>query len=179
MTPAGDTGLKESERRPTGKLAAFFCLVVGWIALDQFTKSLCAGAEPGAILAGPFAGLIDIRLVHNTGGAWGIFSGNTMALGLFSIVVCVVLAGYYLFNAKRLPALQTVAFALIVAGGIGNAIDRFAQGYVTDFIEFSFIDFPVFNVADIGVTCGFALLIISMLFQFRTEGSTSGEGGDE
>ena len=59
---------------------------------------------------------------------------------------------------------------MVVAGGIGNAVDRFANGFVTDFIEFSFIDFPVFNIADIGVTCGFALLIIGII--------VSGRGGE-
>ena len=56
-----------------------------------------------------------------------------------------------------------------MAGGIGNAIDRFAQSYVVDFIEFSFIDFPVFNVADIGVTCGFVLLFIGLILAFKNE----------
>ena len=55
-----------------------------------------------------------------------------------------------------------------MAGGIGNAIDRFAQGFVIDFIEFSFMDFPVFNVADIGVTCGFVILIIGFILSTRS-----------
>lgn len=58
---------------------------------------------------------------------------------------------------------------MIVAGGIGNVIDRFVQGYVTDFIEFSFFDFPVFNVADIGVTCGFVLLFVGLAISWHEE----------
>ena len=110
---------------------------------------------------------VDIRLVHNTGGAWGIFSDSTFALGVFSLIVCAVLAGSCLATLKASSFAQVVSFALIVAGGIGNAIDRFVQGFVTDFIEFSFIDFPVFNVADIGVTCGFALLVIALILEWR------------
>ena len=53
------------------------------------------------------------------------------------------------------------------AGGIGNALDRFTLGYVVDFVDFTFIDFPVFNVADIGVTCGFVVFIASMLYAWR------------
>ena len=56
------------------------------------------------------------------------------------------------------------------SGGLGNAIDRFSQLYVVDFIDFTFIDFPVFNVADIGVTCGFVLLVIGYLLATRKEG---------
>jgi len=116
-------------------------------------------------------GLVDIRLVHNTGGAWGIFSDSTFGLGIFSLIVCLAIAVFFFVTVKQTSRLQTIAFALIVAGGIGNAIDRFMQGYVIDFIEFSFFDFPVFNVADIGVTCGFALLIISMFVMMRADGS--------
>ena len=163
------------EKYPVARAVAFAVIAAIWIAIDQATKSLFAGQEPGGIIAGPFAGLIDIRLVHNTGGAWGIFSDSTWALGVFSIVVCAVIALFFFVTARSSNAVQTVSLALIVAGGLGNAIDRFAQGFVTDFIEFSFIDFPVFNVADIGVTCGFALLVITMLFTVHAEGEHGGD----
>ena len=161
----------ESKGAAAVKIAAFCVIVIAWIALDQYTKSLFAGMEPAGIIAGPFAGLIDIRLVHNTGGAWGIFSDNTFALGVFSVVVCAVIAVFFLVTARSTTAVQTVSFALIVAGGIGNAVDRFTAGFVTDFIEFSFMDFPVFNVADIGVTCGFALLIVGLALDWRSQGA--------
>ena len=76
---------------------------------------------------------------------------------------------YFFWQRNEVNACQTVGIALIVAGGIGNAIDRFMQGYVVDFIEFSFIDFPVFNVADIGVTCGFVLLFIGLFLSLKNE----------
>ena len=154
---------------PVSKVIAFAAITVVWVVIDQVTKSLFKDGVPGDIIAGPFAGVIDIRLVHNTGGAWGIFSGNTFALGIFSVVVCLAIAVFFFATARNANILQTVSFALIVAGGIGNAIDRFAQGFVTDFIEFSFMDFPVFNVADMGVTCGFALLIIGIAIEWRTQ----------
>lgn len=168
----------DSDSRRSGsatRRVVFAVIVVAWVAIDQATKSLFRGEMPGGVLAGPFAGLIDIRLVHNTGGAWGIFSGNTFALGVFSLVVCAVIAAYFLATVKNSTMVQTIAFALIVAGGIGNAIDRFAQGFVTDFIEFSFIDFPVFNVADIGVTCGFALLVIGIALTWNDPGKQGEE----
>lgn len=165
---------QSTAKETVAKTAAFFCIVLLWLLLDQLSKSHFAGMQPGGILAGPFAGIFDIRLVHNTGGAWGIFADSTFGLGVFSIVVCVVLLVFFLVTVKESNGLQVVAFALIVAGGIGNAIDRFAQGYVVDFIEFSFFDFPVFNVADIGVTCGFALLVIGVLLSMRA-GRDEGE----
>lgn len=144
-------------------------IIVVWVALDQLTKSLVAGQALDVMFAGPFLGLVDFRLVHNTGGAWGIFSGNTAALGVFSLVVCALLLGYYVWQRREVNMLQTIGIGLIVAGGIGNVIDRFAQGYVVDFIEFSFFDFPVFNVADIGVTCGFVLLFLGLIVAWRNE----------
>lgn len=163
---------KHTDGGKVPKLVTFFSVVAVWTLLDQLTKSQFSGMQPGGILAGPFAGVFDIRLVHNTGGAWGIFSDSTFALGVFSLAVCLAITAFFIVTIKDTSALQCVSFALIVAGGIGNAIDRFMQGYVTDFIEFSFIDFPVFNVADIGVTCGFALLVLAVIFTMR-------EGGDK
>ncbi|HAM15030.1 MAG TPA: signal peptidase II [Eggerthellaceae bacterium] len=155
----------------TAKIILYAAIVVAWTALDQYAKSLFAGMKPdGSVLAGPFAGLVDIRLVHNTGAAWGMFADNTIALGVFSIVVCVAIAAAFFATVRSSSVLQTVSLALITAGGVGNAIDRFSQGYVVDFIEFSFFDFPVFNIADIGVTCGFALLVISLITTWNKEG---------
>ncbi|MBQ1450448.1 MAG: signal peptidase II [Eggerthellaceae bacterium] len=165
----------QSTSYPKKKAGVFAAVAVVWVVLDQLTKSLFAGQQPGGILFGPFAGLFDIRLVHNTGGAWGIFSDSTYGLGIFSLIVCLVIAISFFVTIKQCNWMQTVSLALIVAGGIGNAIDRFAQGFVTDFIEFSFIDFPVFNVADIGVTCGFALLLIGMFFSFKNDSEEEAE----
>ena len=153
----------------TAFTVVFFCIVFAWTVLDQVTKGLFAGMEPDGVLAGPFAGVFDIRLVHNTGGAWGIFSGKPVGLGIFSLVVCAALTVYFFWQRNEVNALQTVGIGLIVAGGIGNAIDRFALSYVTDFIEFCFIEFPVFNIADIGVTCGFVLLFLGLVLAWRNE----------
>ena len=142
----------------------FLCLFIAWVVIDQTVKAQFADAVMGRVLAGPFAGLFDFRLVHNTGGAWGIFSGSTVVLGVFAVIVCVIAGGYALIKAKELNWLEVIGFALVVAGGIGNAIDRFTLGYVVDFINLDFMSFPVFNIADIGVTCGFVLIIAGLVF---------------
>ena len=69
---------------------------------------------------------------------------------------------------KKLQSLRIILI-FISAGAAGNLIDRFFLGYVRDFIYFSLIDFPVFNVADIYVTCAVALLIILILFYYKEE----------
>lgn len=149
-----------------------FCVVaLVWLVFDQITKAYFQGAyELGQTSAGDF-GLFRFRLVHNTGMAWGMFGDSTFALGVLSCVVCIaILAAFFLwprFAGHRLIWLETLGLSLVFAGGLGNAIDRFAQGYVVDFIDFTFMDFPVFNIADIGVTCGFVLIVLGFLIADR------------
>ncbi len=142
-------------------------LVVVWILIDQATKASVKSFQPNELIAGPFLGIFDITLVHNTGAAWGLFGGNAMFLGIFSILVCV-LAVIYLALAKPPASIGTVTgLSLVVAGGIGNAIDRFTNQYVVDFIRPVFIDFPVFNFADIGVTVGIVVFVVSIIVESR------------
>lgn len=144
--------------------------VVGivWLALDIVSKRFFSEAlANGGSVDSPVPGLFHFALVHNTGGAWGMFGDSTMPLAILSIVVVVALSVYLLAFAPRANLGQALGVALVVAGGIGNVIDRLSLGYVVDFIELSFMDFPVFNIADIGVTCGFVLLIVSLLAEWR------------
>ena len=99
--------------------------------------------------------------------AWGMFGDSTFALGVMSLVVCAIMVLYLFAFSPNAGKLEIVGIALVVAGGIGNALDRFTLGYVVDFIEPVFIDFPVFNVADIGVTCGFVLFLAGMLLSWH------------
>lgn len=150
-------------------IALFAGLVVLWFALDMATKAYFNGFTVGEVVAGPFLGLVQFRLAHNTGAAWGMFDDSTFALGVMSTVVCVALTVYLFVVAKRATVLETVGLALIVAGGLGNALDRFTLGYVVDFIDTVFMSFPTFNVADIGVTCGFVIFFAGMLWSMRKE----------
>ncbi len=182
--PAGkesDILAEESKTKPNrgravkARVITLCAIVAGWLALDAATKAVFLAYPANALVGGPYLGLIDFRVVHNTGGAWGMLSNSTVALGVFSLIVCAALAVYFVITVREQGWLATVGIALIIAGGIGNAIDRFVRGFVMDFIEFSFFDFPVFNVADIGVTCGFVLLILGLLIY----GVREDDDGDE
>ncbi|WP_235904743.1 signal peptidase II [Eggerthella guodeyinii] len=148
----------------------FGIVALAWLALDTLTKSYFNGSYAvGEVVTGPLLGLVRFHLVHNTGAAWGMFGDSTFLLGVMSLIVCVLLTVYLFFLAHRPSTLQVVGVALVVAGGLGNAFDRFTLGYVVDFIEPVFIDFPVFNVADIGVTCGFVLFLVGVILSWRHE----------
>lgn len=152
------------------RFAVFIPIVVVWLVLDQASKLFFnASYHAGQVISDPILGIFRFHLVYNTGGAWSIFSGATWALGAFSLVVCIALTAYLVLTPQRPNVGELIGISLVVAGGIGNAIDRFTLGFVVDFIEPTFIDFPIFNVADIGVTCGIILFIVSLFIHERTE----------
>ena len=154
-------------RRTASALFAGIALV--WIVFDVLTKAYFnSGAfYVGQQIAGPFLGIFEFLLVHNTGAAWGIFGDSTFALGVFSVCMCVAILAFFVWLSKSVSSFEVVGLALVFAGGIGNAIDRFTLGYVVDFINVCFIQFPVFNIADIGVTCGVIIFLVSFLLGER------------
>lgn len=169
-TPASTAVVRKDTRRRRNVIVFSGVLLI-WIVIDYLSKRFFDSAQnaPGDIVAGPFLGLFRFRLVHNTGAAWGMFGDSTMTLAIVSLLVCIVLVIYLFAFTPRANLGQVVGLALVVAGGVGNVIDRLVQGYVIDFIEPVFMDFPVFNVADMGVTCGFVLFAISLVFSWRRE----------
>lgn len=155
------------------KFAALAAIIVAWICADRLTKGLVDNGinQVGAIVGDTVAGLFRVHLVYNTGGAWSIFSGATAALGAFSVLMCAGLLAFAIVQRTRISWLEIIGLALVIAGGLGNALDRFLLNHVVDFIDLTFMDFPVFNVADIGVTCGIVVFLIGWLWRQRFEGN--------
>lgn len=143
--------------------AIFAILAAIWLILDQATKAAMTSIleSVGSIVLLP--GILELQLVHNIGAAWGLFGGATVALVVLSLAVCVIIIAYLAKMWQDSNTLVVVGASLVFAGGIGNMIDRLAHGYVIDFISTVFIDFPVFNIADIGVTCGIVLFLIGLI----------------
>ncbi|MBR5808864.1 MAG: signal peptidase II [Clostridia bacterium] len=108
-------------------------------------------------------GLFDFVYVKNTGAAFSILSNNTGLLSIVSIVFCVGVLWYW-YKTKPASTLLKLSLCLLFAGALGNAIDRIFRGFVVDFISTAFMEFPVFNIADIAITFGAALLIIYFIF---------------
>lgn len=162
---------KTNERKKGLFVSMFGAVTLLWLALDIITKQhFDTNYVPGDVITDPIVGLFRFRLVHNTGAAWGIFSDATHILGFTSAIVCVGIIVFFFYMLKNISWGETFGLALVLAGGIGNAIDRFTLGYVVDFIEFTFINFPVFNIADIGVTCGFVITFIGIFIRWHKEG---------
>ena len=135
------------------------------IAIDQVSKYLVRTyMSPGDSIAliGDWFRLLYVR---NTGTAFSMFAGNrmiTIVLTTVLVVMCLIyIWGEYRRGERTLAKLVT----LIFAGGLSNLIDRYRFGYVTDMI--SCWNFAVFNVADIAVTCGCALIVLYIMVSSR------------
>ncbi len=140
----------------------YYILIVALIILDQMTKYLIranlAIGESLPILKGIF----HITYAQNTGAAFSVLRGHSWILGVFTCIVAIAML-YYIYKVKKNGSkILLFSLSLIVSGGIGNMIDRFLLGYVVDF--FDFMIWPIFNVADVCVCCGCALLMWYVFF---------------
>lgn len=163
-------GITPGARR-VRNLTLWAVCALAWFALDRVTKLYADGFHVGEAVAPDVAGLVGFSLVHNFGVAWGAFSGAVGAISLFTALLCLVIAAFAVYWSREAGRLDMFALGILFAGGVGNLLDRVALGYVVDFIEPLFIDFPTFNVADIGVTCGIVLLMASLIAQMVREGA--------
>jgi len=147
----------------------FLLIFVPGLLLDQLTKYFARkDLEAGEKVL--IKKVLELRFLKNTGAVWGSFQGKALVLGIVSIILILALC-YMLvkipYSKRNIPLI--IAFSLIICGAIGNLIDRLYFKYVTDFIYFSLINFPIFNVADIYVTCSTFLLIFLILFVYKDE----------
>ncbi len=149
------------------KLALFIGLVVVVMMLDQLTKQFAATHEVGEVIAVLIPGALQLTLVHNTGAAWGMFGDWTNLFVVIALIVCIFIVCFLFFNSSTTNTPTIIACALLFSGGLGNALDRFLNGYVIDMIQVTFIDYPVFNIADCAITIGVITLVINMLILNR------------
>ena len=140
------------------------------ILFDQWTKSLAVAnlmnQEPFVIMKDVF----QLRYLENRGAAFGMMQGQ-QTFFVISALLAVVVITYVYFKLpweKRFHPLRAVVL-FIAAGAVGNLIDRLVLGYVVDFFYFELIDFPIFNVADIYVTCATVILALLILFYYKED----------
>ena len=145
-------------------------LTLALVALDQLVKYLVLTYIPLGGHVPLIPHLVELTYVQNTGAAFSLFNQHTWLLALTSLVMSLVLAAALWKNFFRHP-LGKVTLALLLAGAVGNLIDRALQGYVVDMFHVLFMEFAVFNVADICVVVGgFAAVIYYLFFYEKLEG---------
>lgn len=157
--------------------AIFTILALALLALDQWVKHWITVNLPLGEGMDFLPGLVELRTVHNYGAAWSSFSG--MRWLLVAVTSCIVLAvvAVLVRRAVRHPLGEAACF-LIISGGLGNIIDRVRLGYVVDMFNFLFMNYPVFNVADICVVCGCILGAVYYLFLYEKYDKKDKKHGD-
>lgn len=152
------------QKRYTGIFYVFIAIVI--VVVDQLVKNSIRQTIP-LFATKPFLpGLMELTYVKNTGAAFSMLSRHTWLLAVISALVAIILMVVLLRNLVP-STLGKLSIALILGGAVGNFIDRIWLGYVVDMFSLQFINFAIFNVADIGVTLGGALLCISVLFYWN------------
>jgi signal peptidase II len=142
-------------------------LRTAWIGVlaflaDRISKQAAAEwLTPGAPKT-ILSGVLDFTYAQNTGMAFSILADRTWMLIVVSAVALAVLVGAFRRALRCTPA-QRVMLWLLLAGGIGNLVDRLFYGYVVDFLCVRFVSFPVFNLADIYLTVSSFFLVIALL----------------
>jgi signal peptidase II len=132
-----------------------FCgvLAVALVALDQWVKWWIVGHLAVGETAPLLPHVLGLTHVHNTGGAWSLLNQHTWLLSAVSAAVILLLLFVLVTRRVRQPA-GVLTLTLVLAGAAGNLIDRVRLGYVVDMFQTLFMNFPIFNVADICVVCG-------------------------
>lgn len=113
-------------------------------------------------------GFLGLTYAENTGAAFSLFNTSTDTLSLVTGIVMAI-GLVLLFVIKKKPLIYDICIPLIIAGGAGNLLDRLTRGYVVDYIRTLFVDFPIFNFADILITCSCFSVIIYLIYEMVRE----------
>lgn len=145
-------------------------LLILLVAFDQITKLLAVDKLSDGTVYPIIKNVFILTYVENRGAAFGMFQGKFPLLSVMTILILgfIVYLFFKIPNDKKYGILR-FTLVLLTAGAVGNLIDRVGRSFVVDFFYFKPINFPVFNVADIFVTCSAVLLVILLLFVYKDD----------
>lgn len=136
----------------------YYVVMALMVGLDQLVKWLTVCYLPIGGTQPLIPGIVSLFHIQNSGAAWGIFEGKMWFFFIVTFIVVGCLL-WMLHTQSQINVWYSLSFSLIIAGAIGNFIDRLRLNYVVDMFRLDFINFPIFNVADTAITCGVILLI--------------------
>ena len=158
------------KKLPLSTVISSLILFAVLVAVDLFTKVCAVDALRGSAPIPLIDGVLELRYLENRGAAFGMFQNGTVFFSVVAIAAMTLIAVvFYRTPQKRRFLPFRIILIFIAAGAMGNLIDRIRLGYVRDFIYFRLINFPIFNVADIYVTCCTFLLAFLILFVYKDE----------
>lgn len=169
MKPAGGQCLKPAcwqDFRNEREIMSWIIVSILVVVIDQATKYIILKSMEIGGKIPVIDGFFYITLHKNTGAAWGILQN---ARPFFLVLIPVISAFIVYYMLKNKNRMLSFALSLILGGAAGNYIDRIVWGKVTDFLLFYIgsYEFPIFNAADIAITCGTILLAIYILFIYK------------
>ena len=141
------------------------------VAADRVTKVL---AKRRVLRGALIPGVVSFRSVRNSGMAFSMLSGHFWLLTVFTALLIAGILAYLISRPGEAPLLRAGLW-LIAGGGLGNLYDRVTMGSVIDFIELDFVHFAIFNVADVCICAGAALVLLAAWRSERGKGRTHGE----
>ena len=153
-----------------------YLLIAALILLDQAVKYAVRATMYVGESIPLLQGVFHFTYVQNTGAAFSMFEGMSTFLTLIPLAALIA-AVWYMEKHLEEHVTFLLSMILIISGGLGNLIDRVWKGYVTDLFDFCLIDFPVFNIADIGICVGCFFLVVYIFF-FDKESEKKDEMGD-
>jgi signal peptidase II len=151
-------------------LAIYFIISGLLIGLDQWVKwwivnDLSLGETKNLI-----PGVLSLNHIRNTGAAWSMLEGKMWLFAIITIIAVIVIVTLMIKNQRKGSRWLMIGLSLILAGAIGNFIDRVRLGYVVDMFQTDFMNFPIFNVADITLVCGVVCILIYIILDEKEQG---------
>lgn len=147
----------------TRLLVVYFLISALLVGLDQWSKYLTVKNISLGETKEFIPGFLSLTHLRNTGAAWSLLEGKMIFFYVITVIVSVVIIYLLIKNYKK-SIWYSVGLSFVLAGAIGNFIDRVRLGYVVDMLQTDFMNFPIFNVADstlvVGVICIFIYLIL-------------------
>ena len=144
------------------KISLPIVIILG-IVLDQVVKMAIVKHIKLSEQKPVLKGILSLTHLRNNGAAWSILEGQQWFFVLTTVIVLAVAVWFWLKNLSKNR--YAIGLTLIISGALGNFIDRVRQGYVVDMLQLDFINFPIFNVADILLSIGFVVLFIGILLE--------------
>ncbi len=138
----------------------FWLAALLWLILDFSTKYIASANMQIGDSFGIWQNVFHFTYAINTGAAFSLFQNNVDILKWISLGVSLGLASLAIWSNK-LNLWEQVGYGCILGGALGNGLDRFAKGYVVDFLDFRLIRFPIFNFADVAINLGLCCLLVA------------------
>ncbi|WDF81528.1 signal peptidase II [Lacticaseibacillus pabuli] len=148
-------------------MLVYLLITIATLALDIIVKALVVANIPVGASVTVIPGVLSLTHLQNTGAAWSMFQGQQWFFYIITVVALAAVA--FMWRDSKGHVLYRLGLALMVSGALGNFIDRVHQQYVTDMFQLDFINFPIFNIADLCLTLGVIFVMIYIFFLDKSD----------